>query len=383
MSSHRSGTVAMSIVSVAALIGVGGGIVAAKFGDNGTPEGAGRTGGTGLSSPSSGPSGTAATSVSPGPPSPSSSGPLPESGGRLYFADGVIYDGTNQIAYQPQFQSDIASVTRTDSGWLVFERIGQDSSRLVLVDFDGSTSLIQAGDPHSFDVSPDGNAVAVPHDGGPKIDIINPSDGSLIASVTTLLSSVRQVRFAGNDLVFDGYGAGNTLRILRYDFSLDRLPPVRVDVPGGEATVEDVSADGRYLVAGYLSGDSSCVATFDLSGSAQPLWSSCDNSPAGGTSISPDGTSVILLPASQDGASASSLTVAELATGTPIGTVEAGLLLDATWVDPAHLLVQSATDDDYSAFTVAECTVDDGTCEELTGARAESPARDAAAGWTY
>lgn len=87
-------------------------------------------------------------------------------------------------------------------------------------------------------------------------------------------------------------------------------------------------------------------------------------------------------PGSRAGGSTSNLKVVDLTTGTPAGSVAVDLLLDATWADSEHLLIQSATDNAYSAFTISECTVD-GSCEELTGARAESPARDAATGWTY
>ncbi len=149
--------------------------------------------------------------------------------------------------------------------------------------------------------------------------------------------------------------------------------------------LEDVSARGRYLVASYLTGSDSCTAVFDLAGSPRRLWSSCAYGPADGTSIDPSEHRLIVVPASWDGQRPFRLTILDLRTGRRVGEVPAtAFWQDSTWVDPTHLLMESATDDTHSAFTIRECAVTDGAaCHYLPGASAAHPAADAAAGTTY
>jgi hypothetical protein len=399
-------------VSVAAVVGLGGGLVAAKVRDGGAPDTAATsTGGplTGTPStraastdvPSTGhPSGGSPTSA-PSDPSPAStsapttsqpgtttsdtpprstSTPPTSTGGLLYFADGVIHDGSQQVAYHPQFQADVARVSRTGSGWIVFERFGQDGSRLVLAAHDGTTIPIDLASPHGYDVSPAGDAIAVPTGDSGHISLVNPADGSELGSVTTRLHWVRQVNFAGEDsLIVDGGGRSD---LLRYDFPNDRVSPLRLHVPGHDVTVEDVSAGGTYLLAGYASGNRSCAAAFNLDGSAQPLWTTCRFSPNGSTSISPDGRRVALVRGSNAGESAPDFTVFDLSEGSIVGSVTVGFPLGVAWVDSAHLLIESATDSSYSTYTLQNCAVASVSCSDVLGSGA-APAADVAAGTTY
>lgn len=383
MQTTKPGVAATAIVSVAALVGLGGGFLVAKVrhsvaAPTTTGAGAASTSPQLPQSASETPTGPSISRTSKPPPTsaqPNLAADL------LYFAEGVIHDGPQRVTYTPQFQASVAAVSRTASGWLVFERSGQDSSRLVLVDASGSTIPLDAADPHSFDVAPRGDAIVVPADTG-QIDVIDPADGSVLGTVTTPLEEVRQVRFAGNDaVIFDGGGAAGRLRVLRYDFASDRVSPVHLAKSAGEVTLEDVSFDGTYALVGALSGNRSCAAAFDLRGSAPRLWSSCRYAPSAGTSISPDGTRVAVLSAGGSSASAAGFTVLDVRTGAPLASVPASSPVGATWIDATHLLVESAVNNDYATFTLQTCTVPDGACTDVAGAQA--PADDVAAGTTY
>lgn len=388
MTTSRSLVLATTVVSVAALVGVGGGYVASKFGSADRPTAAEPN--STLSQPTSGagsvhpstPTGSAPSTTASATTATTTSSEAPLLAVPLYYADGAIHDGTAAIDYSPRFSADVSGVTRTNSGWLVSERIGQDGSRLVLVSTAGDATPVDSRDPHSFDVSAEGNAVAVPRLTRPVIDIIDPADGARVMSVTTPLASVRQVRFAGTSLVFDGYSRSGKLQILRTDFRSDQMAVVGLRVPVGEATLEDVSADGTLGVAGYLSGSRPCIAGFELQGDSTPLWTKCGVTPAGGTSISPDGTSVAVLTAGGPSGSPPSIQTVSTQSGAVTGVVAATLPVGATWADSSHLLVESATDNSYTAYTLSRCTLT-GDCAALPGADTGDPAADVAAGWTY
>lgn len=259
MATQRSRAIATVLVAVAAIVGVGGGLVAARIGEHG-------------GSPSDG--------ATP-------QGPAPKSGAPLYWADDVIHDGSKAIPFRPQYASAILAVARTAAGWLVFESIGQDGGRLVLVGRDGSDVPIPMANALYFDVSPAG-AIAVPERAGGTIKVFDPADGSVIVSVTTPLTEVGNVRFAANDLIFHGL-QGKMSEVVRYDASVDAIPNLHLTVPSGDATMQDVSPDGRYLEAEYLSQTRACVAVFDLRAATRPLWRSCLFRASTGASISPDG----------------------------------------------------------------------------------------------
>ncbi len=359
-SSHA---VTVTVVAVAGIVGLGGGLMAGRIW------------------PRDGSPAVSRTPQSSSPVTPSSS--TPSGAAPLYYADDVIYDGARQIPFRPQYGAIVSTVARTSAGWLVFELIGQDGGRLVLVGRDGRDVPIKTRGALYFALSPEGDAVAVPQPGGSDIRLFDPADGSVIETVTTTLASVGQVRFAFRDLIFNGYTTSGKEEIVRYDSALDVLPTLHLDVPAGSATLSDVSADGRYLVAEYLSQIHACIAVFDLQRPPQPLWSSCRLSPAGGSSISPDGTRVIVSPSPQRGGPATGPTILDLRTGRPSGTLQIGLRSPVAWVDSSRVLVVNPVDRAETAFTVSQCAVDDGTCQYLPGATRTDPAAEVAVGATF
>lgn len=363
MRTSSSRAVAVTVVAVAGIVGLGGGLVAARIGHQASSQAVSRT----------------PQSSSPGPPHRS----VPKGAAPLYYADEIIYDGTRRIPFRPQYGAIVSTVARTAAGWLVFELIGQAGGRLVLVGRDGRAVPIETPDALYFDLSPRGDAVAVPQPGGSKIQLIDSADGSVIETVTTSLAYVGQVRFAVKDLIFNGYTAGGKEEIVRYDSELDVLPTLHLDVPAGSAALVDVSADGRYLVAEYLSQVHACIAVFDLQGSPQPLWSSCAVSSASGSSISPDGTRVIVFPSSQNGEPATGPTIVDLKTGRPSGTLQPEPRSRVAWVDSGHVLVANPVDRGETAFTVSECALGDGSCTYLPGATVTNPASEVAVGPTF
>lgn len=402
---NRPAALSTAIVVMAGVVGVGAGALVGVLGDGGGAAAKDATGrpnnsGTSASSTPSGPSqdggsnsssfaptnttsdtdstttsGTTSAANTGGTTSPSA----PATGEPLYYVDGVIHDGSTQVSYQPTFQSQVSALDRTEAGWVVLERSGQDSSQLMLVDVDGGVTPIELEDPHSFDVSPAGDAVAVPYGGEGAVEFVDPKDGSTISTLQTSVAAVIHVRFAGDELLFDGTGAGGAVSMWRYDISADRIASLDIKVPGKYASLEDASVDGRYAVAGYVTGNTSCVAVFQLDGSKSPLWKSCDNAPLGGSTLSPDGQRLVLTPSGKGGQSISGLTVAETATGAEIGTLPVDRSLEAAWADDSHVLVEAATSDAYTSFTLSLCTAT-GSCAGLPDANAAHPADDVAAG---
>ncbi|MGA9346845.1 MAG: hypothetical protein WBV37_17220 [Nocardioidaceae bacterium] len=366
---QRSRLVAVAVVTAAAMLGLGAGVT------------------TALVRASVSPSSTAA----PPPTSPKTSATAPSTtpaAGEddLYYVDGTIHDGSIDVAYQPRFQTNVASLARTTSGWVLDERFGQDGSRLVLLGADGSRTAIRVTGAHWYDVSPDGAAIAVPDRRDPGVvDFVDVADGKVLSKLTSGYTRVVNAVFTGGDdqLVLLVADAQNHETLLRSDTRLDRLEPLH-RVPGQGATLVGVDEAGRHLLMEYLAGSRQCVAVLDLERNAAPLWRSCDYRPLGHAGMSPDGGSVAVAASSDAIGTVTALSVLDAATGDKTSSVriDSGFrLLDATWTDAEHLVVQG-TDDNFATATLYLCTLGVG-CDSVPGAGPDDPAKDVAPGSTY
>ncbi len=191
--------------------------------------------------------------------------------------------------------------------------------------------------------------------------------------------------FTGGDdrLVLLVANARNRQRLFGYDTAADRLEPLH-RVPGQGGTLVGVDGAGRHLLMEYLSGSQQCVSVLDLDHRGMPLWRSCDYRPLGHAGVSPDGRSVALAASSDAIGTVTALSVLDARTGDRTSSVriDSGYrLLDATWSDQDHLVVQG-TDDNFTTGTLYLCTVAVG-CDSVPGAGPDDPAQDVAPGSTY
>ncbi len=380
---HRSSLVGAAVISAAAMFGVGAGVTTAlvrsSVGGDSPAASAPTTHG------STSPTGPASPATPAALPPASSSTPGPDANA-LYYVDGTIHDGNTAVAYQPRFQTNVASLARTAAGWVVDERFGQDGRRLVLVGADGSTTQVRANDPHWYDVSPAGDAIAVPDSDDPGVvDVVDGTDGTVLSTLTSGYTRVVNALFTGEDasLVLLVTDAHDRETLVRYDTSEDRLSILR-RVPGEGGTLVGVDEAGHRLLMEYLSGGRSCVAVLDLQRNARTLWRSCQFRPLGRAGVSPDGARVALASASDALGTVTALNVLDAATGRKTSSVriDSGYrLIDATWSDPDHLVVQG-TDDNFTSATLSLCTVG-VRCDSVAGASPDDSAEDVAPGSTY
>ncbi len=366
---QRSRLVAVAVVTAAAMLGLGAGVTTALVRSSVSPS---STAGSPATSPT-----TSATTPSTTPT------PVDDA---LYFVDGKIHEAGLEVAYRPGSRTNVASLARTASGWLLDERIGQDSSRLVLLGADGSRTAIKVTGAHWYDVSPDGAAIALPDRRDPGVvDFIDVTHGKVLSELASGYPRVVNALFTGGDdqLVLLVADEQNHETLLRSDTGLNRLEPLH-RVPGRGATLVGVDEAGRHLLMEYLAGGPQCVTVLDLERNAAPLWRSCDYRPLGHAGMSPDGRSVAVAASSDAIGTVTALSVLDAVTGDKLSSVriDSGFrLLDATWTDAEHLVVQG-TDDDFTTATLYLCTVGVG-CDSVPGAGPDDPAKDVAPGSTY
>jgi hypothetical protein len=367
---RRSWVVTAAVIVAAAMLGLGAGVTTALFSrdDAGTP--------------SSGRSTTGAPTT-PGDATGATTAPAPSDA--LYYADGTIHDGTTEVAYQPRFQATVADVSRTDDGWVVKERFGQDGSRLVLVGPDGATTPVQITDPHWYDVSPAGNALAVPDDDLTKIDFVDTGDGTVISTLASGLGGrVVNARFtgAGDDLVVlgsDGKARGSTLAV--YHTDSDAFEELQRPPGGATSTLVGADDQGTHVLLEYFRASKPCVAVLDLTDDGRSLWKSCRYRPLGSDAVSPDGDSVALAASSAPIGTVTDLSIVSAGTGDRSASVRISSgfrLIDATWSDSAHLVVQGANDA-FTGETIDLCSVAAG-CDSVPDASPDRPADDVAPG---
>ncbi len=363
---QRSWIVTAAVIVVSGLLGVGAGVTTALVAKSGEPK------------TPTGPGATSTTSDSP-------RNPRAAPVDALYYVDGTIRDGQTEVAYQPRFQASVANLSRTASGWVVRERFGQDGTRLVLVDRAGDSTRVDVKDPQWYDVSPQGNAVAVPANDDPRrIEFVDPADGSLLSTLTpTVDGQVVKALFtgSGHDLVVLGDSAGSRRSTLvRYEAGSDSFQSLRPP-PGAAARMVAVDASGTRLLMAYTLGSRECVALLDLDRNAAPLWKSCDYRPLGIAGVSPDGSRVALASASADRGTVTELSIVDADTGAKTGAVRISSgfrLIDMTWADATHVVVQGANDA-FTTDTIDICSIKRG-CHSVPGAGPDDPAEDVAPG---
>jgi hypothetical protein len=383
----RSWIVTATVIVVAAMVGLGAGVTTALVGRDDpaaadTPADTASSTGVSSGTPSDSPDTTAATTSTPSTPTTTA----PGTAAALYYADGTIHDGDQEIAYQPRFQSTVANLSRVLSGWVVKERFGQDGARLVLVAADGSATPVGVKDPHWYAVSPEGTGLAVPdYDDPNQIDFIDTGDGSVISSLTaTSGSRVVNAVFTGvgDDLLIlsdDVEGGESTLALYHADADgYDTLQS-----PPGGATSRLIGADsqGTRVLLEYLLRNKPCVTVLDLTDDATPMWKSCQYRPLGGAGVSPNGDSVALATASAGIGTVTVLSVLDADSGGETGAVRISSgfrLIDATWADSTQLVVQGANDA-FTEETIDICTIG-SECISSRDASPDNPARDVAPG---
>ncbi len=365
---QRSRLVAVAVVTAAAMLGLGAGVTTALVRDSASPSAA---------APS-------ATSPETSVATPTTTPALGDDA--LYYVDGKIHDGDTVVAYRPSSQTNVASLARTASGWVLDERFGQSGSRLMLLAADGSRATVKATGAHWYDVSPDGTEIAIPDRRNPGVvDFVNASDGRVLSRLDSDAERVAGALFTGSDeqLVLLVADDQNRQSLLSYHAATRRVePPHRV--PGQGGTLVGVDDAGRHLLVEYLSGSRQCVAVLDLTRKGTQLWRSCDYRPLGHAGVSPDGRSVALAASSDAVGTVTALSVLDADTGEKSSSVriDSGYrLLDATWTDADHLVVQG-TDDNFTMATLYLCTVGVG-CDSVPGAGPDDPATDVAPGSTY
>lgn len=382
---QRSWIVTATVIAVAALVGIGAGVTTALVGGSpGPDQAAGSRTPTGGGQTGTDPTGTDQTT-----PAGSVGTTADATTNALYYADGTIHDRQTKVAYQPRFQSTVTNLARTASGYVVKERFGQDGSRLVLIDAEANTTAVDIQDPHWFSVSPQGTGLAVPDYGDPNvIDFVDTTDGSVISTLTTTTrpgSGIVNAVFTGvaDELLIlsDDFRAGrSTLALNRADDADGYL--TLSTPPGGETSrLIGVDSKGTRVLLEFLLGDKPCVAVLDLTDDARPLWKSCQYRPLGSAGVSPDGARVALAAASAEIGSVTELSVLEADTGQATGAVRISSgfrLIDATWADAGHLVVQGANDA-FTAETIDVCSVSEG-CQSVPDASPDRPATDVAPG---
>lgn len=364
----RSAALSTAIVVLAALIGVGTGAGVALLSSDDSPA---DDSSQRRRTPSTSPTTNSASAATP------STGASPSH--LLYFADRVIYDGDRKVEYEPTRGSRVGNLARTSEGWVVFERFGQDGSRLVLVARDGDTSVLPVTDPHSFDVSPDTTAVAAPV-GSDSVGFFDTATGGRLRTLTTPGVMVRSVRYGGEDLFVDGTTPEGRSVWQRYDPEADALSPLEVRLPNDEADISDVSVDGRYLLSGYPQGESACTAAYDLLGASKPQWSSCAFTDLGGSSFSPDAERLVVSAKNSSGAMNAHLAVVDRRSGSVLANVPVTGAIDGSWASDDELVVEAATSAALERFTLHRCPADGGACSDLLGASTGAPASNASPG---
>ncbi len=379
----RSWLVTATVIVVAAMVGLGAGVTTALIGRD-DPAAADAPIGSVTPTNSTSPS-TPADSPATSPPATPTT-VEPDTPDALYYADGKIHDGDRKVPYQPRFQSTVANLSRVASGWVVMERFGQDGSRLVLVSDKGDTTEVDVKDPHWYAVSPEGTGLAVPdYDDPNQIDFVDTGEGSVISTITTELGSrVVDATFTGQDddllILGDDVEAGeSTLAVYHSasdDFETLMNPPggVGLRLVGG-------ASEGTRVLIEYLLRGKPCVTVLDLTDDGRPLWKSCQYRPLGDAGVSPDGDSVALAAASAGLGTVTELTVVDAETGSKTGAVRISSgfrLIDATWADSSHLVVQGANDA-FTEETIDLCAIGTG-CTSARDASPDNPAEDVAPG---
>jgi len=379
----RSWMVTATVIVVAAFIGLGAGVTTALVSrdDSAAADSpADPTTSTNADTPSSPPDTPPSTATSTTP----TNTPAPVDA--LYYADGKIHDGDQKVAYQPRFQSTVANLSRVANGWVVRERYGQDGSRLVLVTEDGDTTAVDLKDPHWYAVSPEGTGLAVPDDDDPNvIDFVDTGDGSVISTLETSLGTrVVDATFTGQD---------DDLLILGDDLELKEstLALYHSDSDGFETLTNPPGGAGLRLVGGapdakrvlieYTLRGEPCVAVLDLTSDGEPLWKSCQYRPLGDSGVNPDGDAVALAASSAGLGTVTELTIVDAETGAETGAVRISSgfrLIDATWADSDHLVVQGANDA-FTEETIDICSIGSG-CTSAHDASPDHPAEDVAPG---
>ena len=338
---RRSTALAITIVAVAGGVGLGGGVLAATV---------------------QGP----ASSAQRGTPA-------------IYYADGVIHDGSSHVAFQPPPGRTVLAVVGTVAGWLVAERAGSGDGALELVQHDGSTKELANHGGLGYDVSPTGDAVAVADGASPVVRLVSPRSGAVLRQVTAPFTGLRGVRLGGDQIMADGYPRRGTPRIARTSAHADHWTTVRLALPGAQ-TLEDVSSDGRRVLVGYLHGKTPCTAVAVVTTPTAPVWATCDVQPAAHASFSPDGSRLVML--GNTNGSEPPLVILDSRTGQRDTSLPGSRWLSGvSWVSNDELMIAAATSSQFEAFTVRACSVTTGTCRYLPGATPSAPATSAAVGW--
>ncbi len=374
---QRSWVVTAAVIVASAMLGLGAGVttaLVARSGERGVSVDTGEL--TGAGTP------TDATSTMSASPRSSPAAPVDA----LYYVDGKIRDGQTEVAYRPRLQARVTNLSRTAAGWVVREQFGADGTRLTLVDHAGDATPIAVKDPQWYDVSPQGDAVAVPADDDPRrIDFVDPADGSLVSTLSVSIGAeVVKALFtgSGHDLVVLGDDAGGqgAATLVRYAAGSDSFQTLRPP-PGVAPRLVAVDDSGTRLLIAYALGARQCVAVLDLDGNAAPLWKSCDYRPLGISGVSPDGSRVALAAASADRGTVTELSIVDADTGDLTGAVRISSgfrLIDVTWADVSHVVVQGANDA-FTTETIDICSIRGG-CHSVRGAGPDDPAEDVAPG---
>ena len=299
-----------------------------------------------------------------------------DAGGLLYYADGAIHDGEQNVAV-PTTVGDVLALQRVQDGWLLVEATeytSGDPTRLgtyITADGDdwrigewrGAWDLtverdrVVFGNGVSWKVADFAERKATP------LDVVDGLGEELDFMTRPEIVSGIAVTMKG---VLTGWEENGENRIVQtetdhWTHELLALPPT-VDVPL-------TSADGTFAVATYPNPASTptnpvggCLTGGRLA-AVDGWWSECGIGPASGDPFSRDGEQVLTGLSVNDGPAPSKLTVRDSATGEVQHELDPGGYLEGVeWADEDGVVVTLTGGDGTTALTISRCVVRTGKC---------------------
>lgn len=359
-------------LAAAAVIGTTGGVTLAV-----------NSGGDGDDDPtasrSTGASRTPSTSPSTGATDPSGSGKPAAAAELLYYADGAIHDGDQNVAVPSGVAAgEVRALQRVDGGWLVVQ-VDQDSSG---EDFNTGTYLSADGDDWRFgewygswDVTSDREGVA--YGNGVTWHVASFADRTtepldILDGVgkerpfMDIVNSLRGIAIGENGII-TGWDAGGTNRLVETEedhWTHRDWGPKGVDVP-------ITSPDGTRAVAAYPNADyapenpvGDCL-TGGKSSDPGSWWKECEIGAASLEPWSPEGDRLLIQGTSNDGPGTSWLRVVDPLTNKALSDFDpGGLLSGAEWGGDTTVFTLTY-DETTNGAVIKRCDTTAATCEDV------------------
>ncbi|MPZ60342.1 MAG: hypothetical protein GEU93_03405 [Propionibacteriales bacterium] len=275
----------------------------------------------------------------------------------LYYAAAQIHDGDTTIAYSPA--GLVWDLVAVPSGWVVLENALGGGRRIVRVQEDGATAVVESGRIPTIDLSADGSRVVYPAADSRKVVIRDVDTGEVEERVSTPETPVAAQFASGDVIVTTKVRLGRN--VSRWQVGAGELTPLWT-----KSTADVVAGDGSVMaLSTHFGARRGCPFGVDLDQSRTKLWTDCDVRVFGDAgSMSPDGRRLLAVDSRSDGLGPSWVSVLDADTGQETGRIVEDLMTEVGWYGEDRLAVLVATDLNLRRSRLLACSTS-GDCEQV------------------